>query len=414
MRIIDLALSALLCSIPSVAQVVAPPEIRDPALRDLQQKHLAELKAVAVAIAAHPFPYHFYFSRVIDLDEQEQQHHDQRSVQFAQFEHRTVIQITGNYYASYSAEPMKKEERARRTFQDVMLPILRVAVPAFAGEPAVEGYALEISHHASKKMLGVSTENPENVVLVISKAAAARLIAATNAEDQKAALREASIFINKQPAWLWPGETALDAAQITAPAPTPASSPPPAPPPAPAPASVSIPAAQPPVAAARDASTDALKSLQAAQQPSLDKLAHDLAGTAHFVDYAPPSFISFHNGVYLQLSLTTQLQESNDGSRYKAAALAFDEHIAHLVRPVVAYFKGDSAFDGIDFSTTVRPPDKTESAIAVEYIFNFRSLRCYAEYDCTGQQLINSGFILINGERVSLELQSAEAGLRRQ
>jgi len=34
-------------------------------------------------------------------------------------------------------------------------------------------------------------------------------------------------------------------------------------------------------------------------------------------------------------------------------------------------------------------------------------------YDSTGQQLINSGFVLINGERVSLDLQNAEAGVRR-
>jgi hypothetical protein len=409
MRRIDLALGVLLCAIAAAAQVVAPPEIRDPALRDLQQKHLAELKAVAVAIAAHTFPYRFYFSRVIDLDEQEQQRSDQRSIQFAKFEQKTVIQITGNYYASYSAERMKKEERARRTFQDVILPILQVEVPQFAAEPAVEGYALEISHHVSKKMLGVSTENPENLVLAINKAAAARLIAATGEEDQKAALREASIFINKQPAWLWPGETAQSAVEAAAPVQAPA--------PVPAPVKVSaptpVPATQPPVAAARDATPDALKSLQAAEQPSLDKLVHDLAGAAHFVSYAPPSFISFHKGIYLQLSLTTQLQESHDGSRYKAAALAFDEHIAHLIRPAAAYFKGDSGFDGIDFSTTVRSADKNEGGIAVEYIFNFPSLRCYEEYDCTGQQLINAGFILINGERVSLDLQTAEAGIRR-
>jgi hypothetical protein len=413
MRRISLALGVLLCAIVAVAQVVAPPEIRDQALRDLQQKHLAELKAVAVAIAAHTFPYRFYFSRVIDLDEEEQQRGDQRSVQFAKFEQKTVIQITGNYYASYSAELLKKEERARRTFQDVMLPILQMEVPQFAAEPAVEGYALEISHHVRKKMLGVSTENPENVVLAIGKAAAARLIAATGEEDRKAALREASIFINKQPAWLWPSETAQSAVEAAAPAQAPA--PAPASVPALAPASVPapVPAAPPPVAAARDASPDALKSLQTAQQPSLDKLVHDLTGAAHFVGYAPPSFISFHKGIYLQLSLTTQLQESHDGSRYKAAALAFDEHIAHLIRPAAAYFKGDSGFDGIDFSTTVHAADKTEGGIAVEYIFSFPSLRCYEEYDCTGQQVINSGFILINGERVSLDLQSAEAGIRR-
>jgi hypothetical protein len=35
-------------------------------------------------------------------------------------------------------------------------------------------------------------------------------------------------------------------------------------------------------------------------------------------------------------------------------------------------------------------------------------MRCFAKYDCTGQQLINSGTVLINGERSELDLQIAE------
>jgi hypothetical protein len=40
-------------------------------------------------------------------------------------------------------------------------------------------------------------------------------------------------------------------------------------------------------------------------------------------------------------------------------------------------------------------------------------LRRYEQYDITGQQLINAGFVLINGERVGLELQNAESGQRQ-
>ena len=122
--------TGLLC-----AQVVAPPEIRDPELRELQQKHFAQLKAAAVAITAHQFPYRFYFSRTLDLNEDQQKTRDQRSIQFAKYGHQTVVQITGNYYAAYSDELMKREERARRTFEDVMLPILRAEVPLLSDEP---------------------------------------------------------------------------------------------------------------------------------------------------------------------------------------------------------------------------------------------------------------------------------------
>ena len=39
-------------------------------------------------------------------------------------------------------------------------------------------------------------------------------------------------------------------------------------------------------------------------------------------------------------------------------------------------------------------------------------MKCYVQYDCTGQQLINSGYVLINGERVTLDLQKAESTTR--
>ena len=49
---------------------------------------------------------------------------------------------------------------------------------------------------------------------------------------------------------------------------------------------------------------------------------------------------------------------------------------------------------------------------SVEFFFPLSELRRYEQYDITGQQLINSGFVLINGERVGLELQSAESDMR--
>ena len=97
------------------------------------------------------------------------------------------------------------------------------------------------------------------------------------------------------------------------------------------------------------------------------------------------------------------------------AALAFDEHIAHLIRPVLAALKGQTDFDGIDFSTTVRLAGTPDGeGTAVEFIFPANGLTGYQDYDLTGQQLINMGYVLINGERVALDLQSAEAGIAPQ
>jgi hypothetical protein len=165
----------------------------------------------------------------------------------------------------------------------------------------------------------------------------------------------------------------------------------------------------------RDTSPEAVKSLQSGWQSDLDRMVQEINAQAHFVRYAPPAFIPFHDGLYLQLSLTTNLPQSAAGSQYRLAALAFDQHIAHLIRPVLAYFKTQGEFDGIDFSTTVRlsgdqSPDG--SPVAVEFIFPLRLLQTYVQFDSTGQQLIDTGVVLINGERVSLNLQISETGFQ--
>jgi hypothetical protein len=150
-----------------------------------------------------------------------------------------------------------------------------------------------------------------------------------------------------------------------------------------------------------------VKNLQRSYQPDFDRMVQELNTQAHFVGYAPPAFIPFHQGLYLQLSVITTLPKAAAGSQYRLSALAFDQHIAHLIRPALEYFKGREDFEGIDFSTTVRlagDQSADGSAVAVEFIIPLSLLRTYAQFDCTGQQLIDASYVLINGERVSLNL----------
>ena len=131
-----------------------------------------------------------------------------------------------------------------------------------------------------------------------------------------------------------------------------------------------------------------------------------LKAQAHFVVTREPAFIAFHDGAYLQLSMNTELDQPAGPSQYRAAALAFDTHISHILRAVSKYFHDDPQFEGVDFSTTVRQPGQANSR-SVEYVLNFPALLCYEKYECTGQELINRSIVLINGERVALDLQRA-------
>ena len=410
MRATTVLLTALLAVSAVCAQVLAPEEITDPQLRALQKKYFSELKQITSAAAAQNFPYHFYFSRRLDLDEKDQALNDQRSVRFDVYQGHVVLKITGNYFASYSADLIKPEERARQTWETVMLPLLRAAAPALAKAEAPAAYAFEISHHVRHRMLGVATESVENVVLILPRAAAERLVASSDVHVQQEAVLEGEAFLNGNPISFWPRTEEQMARRSLAQV---ASA-------NPAKTIVPIVKAPEPVSKApektepaRDISPETVSALQKTSQPALDRMVQELDSQAHFVRYAPPAFIPFRKGLYLEMSVTTLLPSSAAGSQYRLAAIAFDQHIAHLIRPVLKSFRDRTDFDGVDFSTTVRLPDEggTEAnsgSVAVEFIIPFRLLNAYADFDATGQQLIDGSFVLINGERVSVNLQDAE------
>lgn len=367
-----------LTALNAVGQVLAPAEIADPTLRGLQQSHLAELRAIAAAIAGHHFPYRFYLSRKLDLSEREQATSDGRSIQFDRFQGQLVLKITGNYFGAYSATRMTNEERARQTYRDVMLPILQAAAPALAGSDVPGAFALEISHHVVRKVLGVDTEAAENVVLILPKASAQLLAAARDEAGRDAALVKGAAYLNGAPISLLAGDL------------------------------MESPAIQ--VSAASPRASSAPTKLEMEYRDTLARMLKELDSQAHFVPYAPPSFIAFRDGQYLQIPIATTLAAADSGSQYKMAALAFDRHIAHLARPVLAYFKDSADFTGIDFSTTVRLAANAEGegGEAVEFLFPLSALHAYAQFNLTGQQLIDAGVVLINGERAGLDLQTAE------
>jgi hypothetical protein len=403
----------------AAAQVLTPAEVKNPQMRALQERNFQQLQAVGAEIQAHIFPFPFYFSRVLDLELAQQERADQRSLRFDTYGGMTVVELTGNYFGSYSTDLVNKSHRALRTFQDVMLPILEIAVPALKDNPDVEGFAMEISHHVRGKAMGMKMERPENLVLALSKDAAVRLVTAKNENDRQAALLDGRFFFNGEPFLLYLSDQAAQEAAkqldtASAPAKESGTSKSSGPMASASPRTVTR-AATTPAAPPRDTSPENLAKIQAADQKIIDLVAKELDAQAHFVSYAPPAMVGFRKNAYLEFSVNTTLPATTSGSRYKRAALAFDDHLSHLVRPMMGYFKGDLDFDGIAFSTNIHVGDNpaaTQGSEAVEFFFPVEALRCYETYDCTGQQLLDQGSVLINGERVSLDLQMAEAGER--
>ena len=440
-----------LCSAGASAQVVAPAEISDPVLRALQQSTMSQLKLVAKNLTMHKYDYNFYFTRKLDIDEKRQKTTDQHSIRFEKYNGMTVLAISGNYFGAYPVTKFSEAQRARRTFISVVLPLAKASVPVLADDPDIQGFAYEVSHHVIGKALGLAVERPENLMVYLPRAAAIKLVSAQNRASQQAALLEAQVFLNATPLDLWLSdggefsrgdvetsqpvalkqaslETAISKPAMAIPlpdAPEPGPAVPPAinkPPVSPAVVVGTVVAPSPegtgPVAVVipGDISPQILASLQSANQAANNHLVKDLAQEAHFPAYAPPAFIAFRNQAYLELSLSTTLPENAGTSRYKRAALTFDEQVSPLIRRVLTYFPRETDFDGISFSSTVQAKPKPgvhpSAPISIEFFFSLNALHRYESFDLTGQELLNSGIILINGERVGIDLQLAEGDSR--
>ncbi|MGH9523309.1 MAG: hypothetical protein ACRD3E_12350 [Terriglobales bacterium] len=411
-KIISVTLAVLLLIAAAGAQVLSPSEMPEDGTRALQDKYFDQLKQFAAEARGHRFPYPFFFSRVLDVEQPQQAEVDQRSIRFDTYNGQVVLEVTGNYFASYSERAMDFNHRVRQDFHDVVLPLLRILEPRLAGASGFQAYAFEVSHHVRGKVIGVTAERAENVVFVFPRGAAERLLKATTTDQQQAAVLDSRIFVDGDPFMMWltgdppkgserprevpkPAHTetvSLESSSVAAPID-----------PTVNPKLLGLPEPPP-----RIVNSSMLGNLAVEYDSVITRLTRELGSEAQFVPYVAPSFIDFRNGAYLQLPMNTQLDVTFAGSsRYKLAALAFDEHIARLVRPLVAYFPNAKDFDGVDFSASVKV-SSAPAALAVEFILPLDQLRCYANSACTGQQLLNSGAVLINGGRVTLDLETAE------
>lgn len=419
-RVVLFAVVLGLISLSAASQVLPLGKVSDPSARLLQQRHITELQHLSTELSKVHFSYPFYFSQVLDIDEAKQKLLPQGSLHFDNFNGRTVLAITGNYYISYASGSMTGNERARKTYEDVIFPLLKVAVARMDHSVPFDGYAFEISHHVRKQVLKVDTEGPENLMVMFPRAVAERLVRAADVESRQAAVLESEVYLNGEPLSLWltgddapadikdhylarhdrEANTKKTLNEEPAEPGTLVSS-------SLVPESTLLNQIRNRQNTVREISPAALLKLETTYEPVLQRLTTDLKQEAHFVDYAPPAFIAFHNGAYLQLNMNTEL-ESPSTSQYRMTALAFDTHISHILRAVSKYFHDKPQFEGIDFSTTLHQAGSAGSQ-SVEFVVPFSALSCYEKYDCTGQELINRSIVLINGERAALDLQRAEA-----
>ncbi len=193
----DLRLLVLIATIAT--PLVVPPEASATAQFSRQYNTSCNTCHTAFPKLNDAFPNRFYLSPALNVGERTQKHPDQTSLRFATFNGETVLEVTGNYYAVYPRERMDANERIQRTFEDVLLPILKILISRFPNDAPVHGYVLDISHRVRGRVLGVPFRTTENVALALSRDAAEQLAAAKNRREQQAVLGQVHVYRNAQP-----------------------------------------------------------------------------------------------------------------------------------------------------------------------------------------------------------------------
>jgi len=424
---------ALLANAPRLSAQVSPNEILDPDLKALEKQYFPQLKSLNQSIARMHFPFPFYLSRYVGIEPAKQAETDSRGLEFVKFRDRTVLKITGNYGAAYSAAQFTRNERAARTFQDVLLPILRTVTQGISPDVACDSIGFEVAYHTRAAEKSYDYEGKELLVIVVDRQDAFVLAQTTNDAARQDILNRSLIFLGGQEFGLSLLEkdpyvvSTLPRTKPSMPdsSPTGGSS---------TtlsrlnhPISSTIPSAvtgssldsssgavaKPDLSQAKPVATQAdVERLQSQYQAQLDTLSKEGQAKFEFVDYDPPAFVIIGKQLALQMTLRNTLRfDIEKSSIYKRAAQTFDLFLAPKLKDILDKIPNDNAIAEYDFSV-VNPLNSSmgakERSEAVEFILPASLARQFADDEITNQALIDKSQVLVNGVRIALNLQLVE------
>ncbi len=428
----------LACAQPGFAQV-SPAEILNPDLKAAESKYFSQLKELHNQISHLKFPFPFLLSRYVGIDPAKQAETDSRGLEFVRFRGRVVLKVTGNYNAAYNSEQLTQNQRASRTFEEVIVPVLRLVAIQIPPDVTCDAIGFEISYHTRAPTKNFDYEGKEILVVVFDREDAFAFPRAGSDTDRQEILNRSAIYLNgadfglalgardalnvETLARAVPQKTEVSSAAASTAMNRLAATNPNLLPRDPNPlagggssggtagnAGARASPADPP-AAAKPAATQAdAERMQGQYQTQLDELALEGAAKFHFVDYAHPEFVIFQNRLTLQVTLRNSLRfDAEKSSIYKRAAQSFDLFLAPLVKDLLDKAPAGAEFESFDFAVLNQlAPGPKGSSEAIEFICPRKALRQFADAEITNQQLIDQSVVLVNGVRIALNLQLVE------
>jgi len=417
------ALAVVVLVANSAFAQVSPLEISNPKLRTAEQEYLPQLQYLQHTIGETQFPLPFVLTRYVGVDPARQASLDPRGLEFVYFQNRMLLKTSGFYTAAFNSDQLSENERASRTFQEVVVPILGLVGNQLALDMKCDGVGFEIAYHVRAANKSSDFEGREILAVVFDRADAVAFVSASGNEQRQAILNRSGIYVDAKPFKLALGQKDPFNEQTLGPAeagsalsPLPATA-----------AGMREPSASPRLTPATTSSTSHLATaldlkgasslprspadvdrLQAQYQPQLDALQKDNGAQFHLVDYAPPSFTLYHKQLVLQLTFRNPAKfEKSTSSIYKRAARTFDLFLAPELKALVPKVPTEQV-EGLDFSILNDLGNEKDGSEAVEFICPLKSIQSFVEDGITSQELIDQSLVLVNSVRINLHLELVE------
>jgi hypothetical protein len=418
---IVVAFAIILLAAGSALAQVSPLEISNPKLKYAEQEYLPQLQYLQHTIGETQFPLPFVLTRYVGLDPARQASLDPRGLEFVYFQNRMLLKTSGFYTAAFNSDQLTQNERASRTFQEVIVPILGLVENQLSLNVKCDGVGFEIAYHVRAARNSSDFEGREILAVVLDRADTIAFASASGNEQRQIILNRSNVYVDAKPFRLALGqkdplneETFAEAGSATPPLPasaagerepiasrrfTPVSS---------SSTSHAGTALDLNRAGSAPRSSADVDRLQAQYQTQLDMLQKESGAQFHLVDYAPPSFALYHKQLVLQLTFRNPAAfEKSTSSIYKRAARTFDLFLAPQLKALVAKLPADQ-IDGLDFSILNNLGDEKDGSEAVEFICPLKSIQSFVEDGITSQELIDQSLVLVNGVRINLHLEIVE------
>jgi hypothetical protein len=421
--------SMLLVSTTSACAQVSPEEIQFPRPNADEQKYLRQLQSLHQSIVALQFPFGFKLARYPGANPGQKAALDSNGIEFVDFQHRVVLKVSGIYKAAYSSAQLSENERASRTFQEVVTPILRLITQQIPRNADYDGIGFEIVYHTRDANKAYDYEGQEVLTVVLGRDDAFSYLNTAVDEDRQKLLNRSNIFVDGKEFGLalnqrdsfnvqaFERSLPRQAGELPSAAPvntelspvitenTVSSNVPIA---QSKPASNSTPAPTV-VNSGTSPATTPVMTLQAKYEAQLNAMMKEDGAQFNLVESAQPVFERFGDQTVLHLTMqNTLLLDASTTSIYKRAAQSFDLFLAPKLKDLSKKLPADAEYSALYFSVLNNPGAARNPSEVIDYICPAGSIRSFVENKITGQDLINQSIVLVNGIRIGLNLQLVE------